>query len=42
MNISKTKAELLGWFEALEEGETVEVDQSVTPEKDGLVAREVK
>ena len=41
MTVPRSTVKMLGWDDKIEEGEDVEVDTSVTPEKDGFMAREV-
>lgn len=41
IQIPKSKLKALGWLEKLEDGEEVELDISQTPDKDGIVAREI-
>lgn len=41
MTVPISKARILGWLEKLKEGEDVEVDVSVLPDKTGFSAREI-
>lgn len=41
LQIPKEKLKALGWKERLEDGEDVEVDVSQTPDRDGIIAREI-
>jgi hypothetical protein len=41
IQIPKEKLKALGWKERLEDGEDIELDVSQTPERDGIIAREI-